>query len=249
MRPIDPADSFGGVFVDEDLVELLEPGDIDDAIEHLRMAGGNCWTCHGRIELSADVSLVAHATSVGLRAGFVHFACAPPQLIDDRHNRRAAIRMNGRLADMASTVQGFVALKKYPAPHGLLVVSPESVMRAREQNGDVTSLWFGLVLEQGFSLAAPDLMDVVPDLLEGWTVDISVDGIFTCGDGTSELISAPLTVPEEWRSAVRKEQECVVVACASGISSDEMGSAVESGLNYLASRGLVAYSRVRAGTL
>jgi hypothetical protein len=213
------------------------------------MGGGNCWTCRGRIEVSDEVSLVAHATGVGLRVGFVHFRCAPPQFIDDRRNRRSAIQMRGRLADMASTVQGFVALRKFPAPHCLLVVSPESMMRAREENGEVTSLWFGEVLEQGFSLAASDLMDVVPDLLEGWVVHISVDGMLTCGGGTSVLISAPLNVPEAWRGAVKVEGECVVIACASGVSSDEMGSAFEAGLNYLASRGLVAHARVSAGNV
>jgi hypothetical protein len=52
--------------VNEELTHVLEPQDIDQAIVHLRMGDGTCWTCHRPIQMSDEVSLLAHATSAGI---------------------------------------------------------------------------------------------------------------------------------------------------------------------------------------
>jgi hypothetical protein len=39
-----------------------------------------------------------------------------PQVIDDRRNRRAAVRLNQYLSEVSSDVQGFVAVRNHPTP-------------------------------------------------------------------------------------------------------------------------------------
>lgn len=172
----------------------------------------------------------------------------PPQVLDDRRSRRAAIHMEQHLLERSTDVQGFVVVRRWPDPHGVLVVSLETPLRGREGDGDSVSPWLDLRFEQGFAPVAPDVMDVRPALLPDLHVDV-VGELLTCGTGDRLLISAELEVPAEWRGAVRKEGQCVVVAVGLGISSNELGLDFDGALNTYARGGLVACAAVAAGAV
>jgi len=97
------------------------------------LSGGKCWDCGEPIRAIDAVSLIAHLAPVGTWTGFLHFRCGPPQILDARRDRRAALRMADYLAEVSSDVQGFVVVRNYPAPHGVLVVSPETPIGARTE--------------------------------------------------------------------------------------------------------------------
>ncbi|HTW97599.1 MAG TPA: hypothetical protein VMD59_02420 [Acidimicrobiales bacterium] len=156
--------------------------------------------------------------------------------------------MEQYLAERSTDVQGFVVLRSSPEPHGVLVVSPETPLRAREEDGDSVSPWLDLLLKQGFVPVGPDVMDVRPARLPDWRVDV-VDGFLTCGTNDRLLISGALEVPEQWRAAVREEGQCVVLVAALGVSSNELGPDFDAALNSLASGGLVACAAVAAGAV
>jgi hypothetical protein len=237
----------GSVAVDEELIELLGSEAIDSLVAHLRMSGGTCWDCDKPIRAADAVSLIAHLTPLGARAGFLHFRCGPPQIMDGRRNRRAALHMADYLAEVSSDVQGFVVVRNYPAPHGVLVVSPETPIGARTETGDGMNLWLEFVLKQGFLPVAPHVMHATPELLPGWTVDFR-DGMLVCSaDEGRGLIEATLETSDTWREAVRREGQCLVVVAGLGLSSDEVGSGFDAALNVLAGRGLVVAATVSAG--
>lgn len=175
----------GSVAVDEELIELLGSEAIDNLVSHLRMGGGTCWDCEKPILPVDAVSLIAHLTPLGTRTGFLHFRCGPPQIMDDRRSRRAALHMADYLAEVSSDVQGFVVVRSYPAPHGVLVVSPTTPTSARTETGDGTNLWLGFVLKQGFLPVAADVMDAIPELLPGWTIDFR-HGLLVCGTNAGQ---------------------------------------------------------------
>jgi hypothetical protein len=127
--------SFGPVAVTEDLIDLVGPDVIDNAVAHLRMGGGNCKLCGDAIRPADQVSLVAHLTSAGDRVGFLHYRCGPPQILDDQRSRHASLRMAEYLKEVSVDVQAFALIRDYPAPHGVLVVSAETPSLAREEKG------------------------------------------------------------------------------------------------------------------
>lgn len=248
MPPKVHSQPFGSVAVPDDLPELVGPRLIDDAIIHLRLGGGSCWLCNDPIHASDRVSMVAHLTSTGDRLGFLHYRCAPPQILDERRSRQASLRMAGYLKDASTEAQAFALLRDYPTPHGLLVVSAETPSLAQEENGDTTTPWLSLVLEQGFTPLGPDVLDATPGLLPGWRLDVAGDQV-VCGHGDHQLYVGALDIPDEWRSALQEEGQCVVVAVGLGISSTELGNEALGALNALAGRGLVACAGVATGTL
>lgn len=140
----------GSVFASEDVAELIEVDEIDAAIDHLRMGGGDCWECRQPIQTPDDVSFIAHMTPNAARLGFAHFRCIPPQLIDERRSRRAALFMQRYLLERSTDSQAFVLFRSEPTPRGMLVVSPETGMRARNENGDSAMPWLDLLCERGF---------------------------------------------------------------------------------------------------
>ena len=89
----------GEVLLAEELVEFLSNDAIDAAIEQLRFSGGHCWSSHGKIHHSGDVSLIVHKTPAGGKVGALHFRCGPPQIIDSGRNRRATIAFDRYIQD------------------------------------------------------------------------------------------------------------------------------------------------------
>jgi hypothetical protein len=52
--------------------------------------------------------MVVHLAVQGGRIGFVHIACGPSRLWDDRRNRRGSIAVNERFEDLPTEVRAFV---------------------------------------------------------------------------------------------------------------------------------------------
>jgi hypothetical protein len=247
-RTTPPTVAPGSVAVNEELIELLEADTIDNFVDHLRMSGGTCWDCRKPIRARDAVSLIVHLTQIGSRVGFLHFRCGPPQILDGRRSRRAALRLEDYLAEISSDVQGFVVVRSFPAPHAMLVVSPETPIAAVLETGDNKSFFLESVLEHGFLPIGPDVLDAAPELLPGWTVDLR-EGLLVCGaDGSRNLISADLEISDAWRDAVRSEGSCLVVVAGIGVSTSEIGPGFAAALNDLAERGLVVAGIVAVGS-
>jgi len=236
------------VAVSDELTELLGSDDLGAAVLHLRSGGGNCWDCHGVIRSRDDVSLLVHLTSAGRRIGFAHLRCVPPQVIDDRRSRRAAVRMSQYLSEVSSDVQGFVAIRRHPSPHGVLVVSPTVGITARDEDGDHANPWLDQAFEHGFVPIGPDVLDAATTPLASWQIDVT-GGHVVCGDGERSLVAADLSIPPEWLDTLRRDGECLVLATGLGVSSDETDGGVDALLNLLARRGLVAGAVVAVGAI
>lgn len=112
---------LGGIYVSDDVDDLIDADDIKDAVNHLRMGGGDCWECRQATHVGDEVSLIAHLTPTAAMLGFAYYGCAPPQLVDDRRNRRAALAMRRYIDERSSDVQAFAMIRSDPPPHGLLV--------------------------------------------------------------------------------------------------------------------------------
>lgn len=240
--------SFGSVAVTEDLIELVGPDVIDNAVAHLRTGGGDCKLCGDAIRPTDQVSMVARLTSAGYSIGFLHYRCGPPQTLDDRRSRRASLRMAEYLREVSADAQAFALIRDYPAPHAVLVVSAQTPSLAREENGDTTRPWLNLALEQGFTRIAPDVLDAAPALLKGWCLDVTGE-LIECGTDHLKLFSGTLDIPSGWFEALQAEGQCLVIAAGLGVSSTELGSDAVGALNALAAKGLVACTRVATGTL
>jgi hypothetical protein len=240
-------DRLGKVAVTEELIERLGGDVINAAIAQLRMSDNGCWKCGMPMRAEDDVSLVAQTTSVGGRVGFVHMRCAPPQLIDTRRSRRAALAFDRYFESASSDVPGFMIVRDYPAPHGLLVVSAESGIKARGEDGETLSPWLELLFSKGFVPVVPDVFDAAPEPSDGWVVEVQGETV-RCGTQTMALFTGELTIPPQWREAVSREQQCMVLAVAVGVSSSAVGDETGAALNALASRGSVAVVGARASS-
>lgn len=239
---------LGRVAISDELTELLGSDDVEAAVLHLRAGGGNCWYCHEVIRSRDDVSLIVHLTSAAGRIGFAHLRCVPPQVIDDRRSRRAAVRMSQHLSEVSSDVQGFVAIRGHPSPHGVLVVSPTVGIAARDEDGDHANPWLDQAFEHGFVPIGPDVLDAGTSPLAGWQIDVTGDHV-VCGDGERSLITGDLSIPPEWLDTLQREGECLVLATGLGVSSNETDGGVDALLNLLARRGLVAGAVVAVGAI
>lgn len=238
----------GGVYVSEELVEFLGAGSIDDAITHLRLGGGSCWACEARIHHTDDVSLAAHKTPAGARVGFIHFRCGPPQLRNDRRNRRAAIAMDHFIKERFSDVQAFVAFRNHASPQGVLVVSPGTPLAARADNDEAVSLWLDLSLGTGLIPIAPKVLDTEPGLVEGWSLRIEGPNI-VCQSPRGRFFEGKLETPEPWLNAISSERRCLVLAAGLGVNINTLRRGAEVALDLLASQGLVAGGAVRVDGL
>ena len=177
----------GNVLVDDELVEFLGAGAIDAAIGHLRLGGGWCLACGATIHHVEDVSLIVHATSVGAKVAFVHMRCGPPQLLDARRNRRAAIAMDTYFKDRCGDAQAFVAYRSDPAPRGMLVVTQQATVKSWVDNGELVSPWLDLCLTAGLVPIAPDVLDAVPELVDGWALRVDGHGDLVCSTPLGDL--------------------------------------------------------------
>ena len=238
----------GDVVASEEVVELLGVAMVDTAVGHLRLGGGRCWACHGKIHHTDDVSLVVHETAAGGKVGFVHFRCGPPQLIDNRRNRRAAIAMDRYLKERSTDAQAFVVARNYPSPHGMLVVSPEVGPSVIAENGELLNPWLDLSLTAGFAPLAPDVLDAAPDTVEGWNLRMEGSSV-VCEAPGGRLFDGRLETPEPWLDAVISERRCVVLVAGISVDSNVLGRGFELGLNLLASKGLVAGGTVEVKSL
>lgn len=212
----------GFVAVSEEVEELLEANEINSAIEHLRMGGENCWVCPGSIRPSDDVSLIVQLAPTGCRLSFTHFKCAPPQIVDDRRNRRVALAFDRYLGERSADAQAFALWRNFPSPHAVLVVSQETPMRTRADNGDSVQPWLNRTLEEGFSLIPPDVLDADPEELPGWSLRVEGRNVI-CGSIDGALYEGRLDMPSAWLEALAYDRRCLVLASAIGISSDELG--------------------------
>lgn len=165
--------------------------------------------------------------------------CGPPQIIDDRRNRRAAIAMARDMKERSTDAQAFVVVRGFPAPYGLLVVSPDASFSARAENGELLSPWLDLSLRDGFAPLAPDVFDATPDEVEGWTLRVE-GGNVVCGSSDGALFDGSLEMPQAWLNAIASERRCVVIVASIAVDSNVLGRGFEPALNLLASRGLVA---------
>jgi hypothetical protein len=154
--------------------------------------------------------------------------------------------MDAQFHEMATEVQGFLVLRNFPNPKGVLVVSANSVMRTRESNDEFSSPWINFLLDQGLSLLGPDVMDAVPDFLTGWHLNVDANGTVDCGRRGLQFYSGELEVPSTWREAVTLEGECLLVVSAFGVNSDELGTVFEGALSAFAGRGLVVGATIAA---
>ncbi|HZT96402.1 MAG TPA: hypothetical protein VFB34_06150, partial [Chloroflexota bacterium] len=228
----------GDVLVSEDLVELLGAEHIDAAVNQLRLNGGNCWACEGGIHHPDDVSLVVRVTAVGGKTGFIHMRCGPPQILDERRNRRAAIAMSKYLLERGTDAQAFAGVRSYPAPHSMLFVSLEAPVSATAENGERTSPWLDLLLGDGLQLLPPDVFDAQPQIVDGWTLRIAGSNV-TCQTPRGALSEGLLEMPKPWLAALAAERSCVVVATGIAVDGDRLGPDLEPALNSLAANGLV----------
>ncbi len=209
------------------------------------MGGGICWKCHQAIRQNEGVSLIAHLTSFASRLGFLHSRCGPPQVLDHRRNRLEALRAANHLREVSSDVQAFVAVREYPAPHGMLIISPETPRQLQGESGDLMSVWLNDVFEHGFTLAMPDVLDATPDDIPGWEIR-AIDGLLTCASNDETLFEGTPERPNEWNDILHKEGKCLVLVAALGVSTNELGWDTARALNELARQGLVACGCVAA---
>jgi len=151
--------------------------------------------------------------------------------------------MRRYLVERSTDVQAFVALRTDPAPHGLLVVSPETGVRARYDNGDPATPWLELLSAEGFAPSDLDPSSSSPELLPDWELRL-VGAEVRCGREGRLLYEGDLEIPPEWREAVIAEGECVVLEAGIGVCSQELGSALGESLATLSARGLVLVARV-----
>lgn len=237
--------TFGEVLVSEELIELLGGEAIDAVIRQLRLGGGRCWICRTTIHPVDDVSLVAHLTAAGRRAGFVHLRCAPPQVIDRRRNRRAALSLERHMKERMTDAQAFAGCRDYPAPHAFLVVSSEVCLAVRTESGDLLNPWLDLLLENGLELMmGPDLLGATPARADGCSLRVEGD-LVTCDAPNGAIYTGPLEMPLSWLDALISERLCVVLAVGMNVDSDVVGSGCEAALNMLSARGLVAGGTVK----
>lgn len=229
------------VLLSDEVLGQIGLDDLDDALDHLDGAGGRCWDCQRPIRPDEAVSVLVHMTATSSRMGFAHAGCVPPQVLDRRRNRRAALRSNEYLQDRSTDVQAFVVYREYPAPKAMLVVSPEVAVRFRPDGGEVASPWLDWLCAAGFGPVAPDILDAQPDHISEWEVDIEGE-VLRCGGSTTALFQGRLDLPQPWRVALKEDGECVVLAAARGVISSS-GRARER-LNDLAQRGLVVGATV-----
>ncbi len=116
----------------------------------------------------------------GGTVGFIHRRCGPPQIIDRRRNRPAAIAQHHYLAECVTDAQAFAATRNYPSPHVMLVVSPSSPMAVTTDNGEAIKPWLDVALEAGFVPVAPAVVDAAPEVLRGWSLRIDGDDTVVC---------------------------------------------------------------------
>ncbi len=237
------SEHVGGVYVIDRHVELLGADAIDRVVLHLRLNGGQCWLCGGRLHRIDDVSLVVDETALTGILGFIHYRCGPPQISDRRRNRRAAIERDAFREDGSTDAQAFASLRNYPAPHAALVVSQQMVPFAMVDNGDTISSWFDSVLAAGLDLIAPDWMDAVPAQLDEWTLQIEGDRV-VCGLKDHPLYVGQVDMPEPWLDALAAERQCVVFVAGVGVDSSRLAEESWDGLNLLAEQGLLAGATV-----
>lgn len=235
---------LGQVLVNTELIKLLGGEVINDAVDHLRMGGGRCWACRHPIHPTDPVSLVAQRTGAHDRLGFVHLLCAPPQILDDQRSRRRSIAAEKSVQEGFESAQAFALGRDHRKPHCLVVVSPETTVRVRQEEGEVVSPWLAELCREGFVPVAPDVIDVVPPMLENWTIRFT-GGELTCGPPDRPLYVGSLPAPRHWGRIMRREQECTVLVAGVGVSTSVIGRAAAGALNTLAARGLIVGARVR----
>ncbi len=239
------SNTHGEVVASEELLELLGEETIDALVGQLRLGGGSCAQCRATIHNVEDVSVVATLTAAGARASFVHLRCAPPQIIDNRRNRRAALAHDQYMKERVSDAQAFAGCRDHRAPHAFVVVSFEVALSERTESGDLVNPWIGLMLENGFELLMePDLLDAAPDRVEGWGLRVEGDTV-TCDSPMGALYTGGLSMPAPWLEAITTEQECLVLVAGLNIDSDVVGPGCEAALNALAARGLIAGGTVK----
>lgn len=238
------SDHVGDVYVSEELLDLLGAGAIDSAIAHLRLGGGHCWACNEKIHHTDDVSLVVHKTPAGGRVGFIHFRCGPPQLRNERRNRRAAIAMERYIRERSTDAQAFVVFRNYASPQGVLVVSLETPVAQRTHNDEPVSPWLDLSFQDGFIPLAPEVLDAEPEAVEGCNLRIEGANV-VCQSPRGRLFEGKIETPEPWLNAISSERRCLVLVAGLGVDTNVLGPGAGPALDLLASQGLVAGGTVK----
>jgi hypothetical protein len=232
QRPLAP------VQVSEQLKQHVPHDEIARAIAQLRSAGADCWACAKRIQIHEESAMQLHITSVAGRLGFTHARCAPPGVLDDRRNRRAAIHAQERLLDAATDMLAFLSVREYPAPRSVVVLSAQNPVRHLFEEGAVSFLTEGAMI-MGMEPVAPPVMDAVPTSDARWSVRLPDPGHMLVECDGSAFYDGEVSVLAEWSEAVAREGTTVVLFAGIGLRSSVAGNETWNLLERFAHQGHV----------
>jgi hypothetical protein len=211
-------------------------------ITQLHTSGAQCWQCGKEIRRSHPAALVMQLTSIGVRAGFVHAKCGCSQVVDLRTNRTASLKTEDWFRGASTEVQAFVAVRDYPAPRALVVVSSESPVWLLDSDESESLSWLTTqALERGMVPVAPPLLDSAPPPGANWAVKFSASSEhLTVQTDDQCLYDGSADHLEDWCVAVRTERKCVVFCSQVGVRSNLLEGATLATLDAFARRGFVA---------